>query len=126
MTHGSRAACAIPALLVGLVPASLALAQQATPPPPDRFGAGAEAFWLACVACTLFFGAASFVFWIVMLVDCFSRDADEFPGATENTKTVWVLALLVSWLVWLYWFAAIVYYFLVRRRMPRHSRAQQV
>ena len=81
-----------------------------------------ETLWLACTGCMLLFGAGTFVFWIIMLIDCFRRDEDEFPNPTDNTKTTWALVLLVSWLVWLYWLAAIVYFFLVRRRMPRRKR----
>ena len=86
--------------------------------------AGAAAtLWLVCLGALVIFGVATFVFWIVMLIDCFQRANDEFPNPTENTKTIWVIVLLLSWLVWLYWLAAILYLLLVKRRAPRGIRA---
>lgn len=88
----------------------------------DALATGMGLVTLICVGVVLLVSLAFFVFWIVMLVDCFQRDNSEFPNATENTKTVWVVILLVSWLFSLYWLAAIIYYFMVKRKMPRQAK----
>lgn len=100
------------------------LAQPAVTPPDSVNGSADAALygWLICLGITLLIGLAGFIFWLVMLIDCFKRETDEFPKATENTKTIWIIVLLVSWLVGLFWFAAILYFFMVRRALPRHVR----
>lgn len=83
-------------------------------------GLGFTALWccLASVGIVLWLGGL--ILWIVMLVDCAQRRPDEFPGATENTKTVWLVLLIASWFVLgMYWLAALFYYFMVKRPMPR-------
>lgn len=51
---------------------------------------------------------ALFIFWIMMLVDCFKR--------TFEQKNTWLIILFVSWVFGLYGLAAIVYYFMVKRK----------
>jgi sterol desaturase/sphingolipid hydroxylase (fatty acid hydroxylase superfamily) len=107
-----------------LMLATRVLAQPAVLP-PDSVNGNADAAlygWLVCLGISLVIGLAGFIFWLVMLIDCFKRETDEFPKATENTKTVWTIVLLVSWLVGLFWFAAILYFFMVRRALPRRAR----
>lgn len=73
---------------------------------------------LCCYGLVLLVGLALFVFWIFMLIDCIKRKDDQFPNASDNTKTIWLVILLVSWILGLNWLAAIVYYFMVKKKMP--------
>jgi len=57
-----------------------------------------------------------FVLWIMMLVDCAKRDNSEFPNAGESTKTMWLLIVILTNGV-----GAIIYYFMVRKKMPRKA-----
>ncbi len=60
--------------------------------------------------------------WIIALVDCARRKPDEFPPGTggENAKTMWLVILIVTFFVsQLNGIAAIVYYFMVMKKMPR-------
>ncbi len=77
--------------------------------------------YLVCWGVVALFAIALFVFWILMLIDCFQRDESEFPNSTGNTKTIWLVVLLASWLLSMSWLAAIIYYFMVKRPMPRGS-----
>lgn len=126
MNRTSRATLAA-SVLLGLLLSSPALAQQSDAPSPGEAAAGAGALfagvaiWMICVGGLLIFTVATMIFWVITLVDCFQRENSQFPNATENTKTVWIVILLVSWLAGLYWIAAILYYFLVQRKMPRRS-----
>lgn len=58
-------------------------------------------------------GIAAMVLWIIALVDVLSRKDWEFPGGA-NDRVVWVLVVLL-----LNGLGALVYYFMVMRRMPR-------
>lgn len=63
-----------------------------------------------------------FVVWIIALVDCARRKPDEFPAGTggENAKTIWLVILIATFFVTqLNGVAAIVYYFMVMKKMPR-------
>ncbi len=66
-------------------------------------------------------GLFLFIVWIVAIVDVAKRGNDEFPNATDNTKTIWLVVLIVTFVVatGLSWIAAIVYYFMVMKKMPR-------
>jgi len=67
-------------------------------------------------------GLFFFVIWIIALVDCARRKPDEFPAGTggENAKTMWLIILIVTFFVGnLNGIAAIVYYFMVMKKMPR-------
>ncbi len=61
--------------------------------------------------CICVFVLAVFIFWLFMLIDAIKR---QFP--TENEKTVWLVVLIGSWFLSLSWLAAIVYYFVVKRK----------
>ena len=65
-------------------------------------------------------GLFFFVIWIIALVDCAKRKPDEFPDGVENAKTFWLVILIAAFFVTqLDGIAAIVYYFLVMKKMPR-------
>jgi heme/copper-type cytochrome/quinol oxidase subunit 2 len=61
-------------------------------------------------------GIFLFVVWILMLIDCAKRDNSDFPNAGESTKTMWLLIVILASGV-----GAIIYYFMVRKKMPRKA-----
>jgi hypothetical protein len=86
---------------------------------PGDAGAGAAMAWLAtmfgfmgvmwafyCVL--LIFGLIVFVLWLWMLIDCLKRD--DFPN--ENDKLLWAIIMLLGG-----WIGALLYYFIVKRKM---------
>lgn len=75
--------------------------------------------YLVCWGLAALIGIALLVFWILMLVDCFQRDESEFPNSSGNSKTIWLVVLLASWIVGFNWLAALIYYFMVKRAAPR-------
>ena len=69
-------------------------------------------FWVVFFLVGIFL----FVVWIMMLVDCAKRDNSDFPNAGESTKTMWLLIVILTSGV-----GAIIYYFMVRKKMPRKA-----
>jgi uncharacterized membrane protein len=59
-------------------------------------------------------GIFFFVVWIISLVDCAKRENLEFPSPSDNSKVLWVLIIVLAGGV-----GAIIYYFLVMKKMPR-------
>lgn len=87
---------------------------------------GFGAFYFICIGLAVLISIAVFVFWVMMLVDCFQRDESEFPNSSGNSKTIWLVILLASWLISMSWLAALIYYFMVKRAAPRGKSAPQV
>ncbi len=85
----------------------------------DAVGVGISVFAFVCWGILALIGLLLFVLWIVTLVDCIKRGNDEFPNATENTKIIWLVVLIVTFVVNFWWVAATVYYFMVMKKMPR-------
>jgi len=85
----------------------------------DAIGASIGIFMVMCWGVLAIIGLLLLVLWIVTLVDCIKRSNDEFPGTGENTKTTWLIVLIVTFVVNFWWIAAIVYYFVVMKKMPR-------
>jgi hypothetical protein len=85
----------------------------------DAVGAGVSVFMFICWGVLALVGLFLFILWIITLVDCIKRDNSEFPGAGENTKTIWLVILIVTFVVNFWWVASIVYYFMVMKKMPR-------
>lgn len=81
--------------------------------------------YVVCWGLIALIGIALLVFWLLMLIDCFQRDESEFPNSSGNTKTIWLVILLASWLISMSWLAAIIYYFMVKRAAPRGKSAPQ-
>ncbi len=71
--------------------------------------AGMICLWAFFVAIWIFL----FVVWIIMLIDCAKRKPEEFPGGGENTKTIWLVIVILTNGI-----GAIVYYFMVKKKMP--------
>jgi hypothetical protein len=59
-------------------------------------------------------GIFFFVVWIIALVDCAKRENLEFPSPSENSKVLWILIVILAGGV-----GAIIYYFVVMKKMPR-------
>lgn len=76
--------------------------------------------WITLISFAILVALFLFVFWIIMLIDCIQRKPDEFPDGGENAKTIWIVILAVTFFVGnLSGIAAIVYYFVVKRKMPK-------
>ena len=99
----------------------------ATPAFAQTSGSGGDAAFGAAFCgiygCIGVFALATLVFWIWMIVDVFQRQEFEFPNSTGNSKTTWMIILFVSWLVSAHWIAAIIYYFMVFKKIKRGSMA---
>ncbi len=76
-------------------------------------GIGLIILWLVFAAIGLFF----FIFWIIMLVDCVKR---QFPE-----RGMWLAILIISIFIGLSWLAAIIYYFVVKRKNPGSKQGGQ-
>jgi heme/copper-type cytochrome/quinol oxidase subunit 2 len=66
--------------------------------------------WLVVAGAGIFF----FVIWLIALIDCARRDSKDFPDATENSKLIWILVIVLAGGI-----GAIIYYFIVMRKQPR-------
>jgi len=77
---------------------------------------GLAGIWICFIVVFWLAGIFLFVVWIIMLVDCAKRDNSEFPNAGESTKTMWLLIIILASGV-----GSIIYYFLVRKKMPRKA-----
>ena len=85
----------------------------------DALGTGMIVFLFVCGGIIGIIFLFLFILWIIALVDVAKRDSDDFPNATENTKTIWLVVLIVTFVVNFWWITAIVYYFMVMKKMPR-------
>jgi len=77
----------------------------------------------------LFFSIAVtlFVFWIMAIIDVSQRKNEEFPNSTENSKTTWLIVLLVTLIMPLAaGIASIVYYTTVMKKIPRNNTEKPV
>ncbi len=72
-----------------------------------------------CWGIVALLGLAFLAFWVWMLIDSIQREEYEYPNSTGNSKTVWLVVLLASWLVGFYWLAAILYYFMIYKKVRR-------
>ena len=82
----------------------------------DEGWAGAVCGIYACIGV---FGIISLVFWIWMLVDLIGRQEYEFPNSSGSSKTTWLIVMFASWILGLALIAAIVYYFMVFKKIKR-------
>ncbi len=83
---------------------------------------GFVGIWICIAVVGGLIGLFLFVVWIIALVDCAKRKPDEFPAGAggENAKTIWLVILIATFFVTqLNGVAAIVYYFMVMKKMPR-------
>ena len=83
---------------------------------------GIWGFLIFIYAILIGIGITLFVFWIISIVDVSQRKNEEFPNATDNSKTTWLIVLLVTLIVPVAaGVSAIVYYATVMRKIPRNS-----
>lgn len=75
---------------------------------------GMMLFYIAMFAITI----GGLIFWIFMLVDVAKRPDDAFPNPGPNTKLSWVLIVALA-----NWIGAIIYYFIVKRKMEEVAKA---
>jgi hypothetical protein len=76
--------------------------------------AGLMSVFICLYVLALIAGIFFFVVWIIALVDCAKRENLEFPSPSENSKVLWILIVVLAGGV-----GAIIYYFLVMKKMPR-------
>ena len=82
--------------------------------------AGFAGLWICAAVIGGLIGLFFLVIWIIALVDCAKRKPEEFPGDGENTKTIWLVILIVTFFVTqMNGIAAIVYYFMVMKKCPK-------
>ncbi len=77
---------------------------------------GFVGIWICAVVVFWLAGIFLFVVWILMLIDCIKRDNSEFPNAGESIKIMWLLIIILTNGI-----GAIIYYFMVRKKMPRKA-----
>ena len=110
----------IPTLLAAMTVTLLATAAPALA--QDYYSTGDEALGfgvLCCYGIAGLIGLALFVFWIWMLIDLIGRQEYEFPNSTGNSKTIWLVIMLVTWVVGASGIAAVIYYFMVYKKIKR-------
>ncbi len=85
--------------------------------------AGLAGLWICAVVLAILVGLFFLVIWIIALVDCAQRKNNEFPDGGENAKTIWLVILIVTFFIGnLHGIAAIIYYFMVMKKMPRKTK----
>jgi len=81
--------------------------------------AGFASIWICAAVIGGLVGLFFLVIWIIALVDCARRKPEDFPGDGENAKTIWLVILIATFFVTqMNGIAAIVYYFMVMKKMP--------
>jgi len=74
-------------------------------------GAGAAALGIGMIifiGLMCLIGLAFFIFWLIMLIDCVKRQFEQ--------RNTWLLVLIISVFLGFSWLAAILYYFMVKRK----------
>jgi hypothetical protein len=80
---------------------------------------GLGIFVFICIGFLSIIGILLFVLWIITIIDCAKRKNEDFPGEVENSKTIWLVILIATWVVGFWWVAAVVYYFVVMKKIPQ-------
>jgi len=88
------------------------------------FIAGLAGLWIFLIVLISGIALFFFIFWIIMLVDCAKRKPEEFPDGGQNSKTLWIILLTVTFFLGnSNGIAAIVYYFVVKRKAPQKEKS---
>ena len=86
--------------------------------------AGLAGLWIFLIVLISGIALFFFIFWIIMLVDCAKRKPEEFPDGGQNSKTLWIILLTVTFFLGnSSGIAAIVYYFVVKRKVPQKEKS---
>ena len=79
-------------------------------------------FYVIMITILIAAGITLFVFWIISIIDVSQRKNEEFPNATESSRTTWLIVLLVTLIVPVAaGISAIVYYATVMKKIPRST-----
>ncbi|MCL5070517.1 MAG: PLDc N-terminal domain-containing protein [Actinobacteria bacterium] len=85
--------------------------------------AGLAGLWIFLIVLISGIALFFFIFWIIMLVDCIKRKPEEFPDGGQNSKTLWIILLTVTFFLGnSSGIAAIVYYFVVKKKAPQKEK----
>ncbi|MDD3679054.1 MAG: DUF2516 family protein [Patescibacteria group bacterium] len=64
----------------------------------------------------------SFGFWLWMLIDALRRKEEEFKKINSGDKILWLVILLVSLVMGLWFVAALVYFFVIYRALKTKNK----
>jgi NhaP-type Na+/H+ or K+/H+ antiporter len=93
---------------------------------PASFGIGMTGMivvWFLFIGFIVLLSLGLLALWVIAIIDLVQRKDDEFPNANESSKTTWLVILLVSLAFNFSGIAAIIYYFVVMKKMPRNKKA---
>lgn len=88
-------------------------------------GAGLSFFVLCCYGIFILVALALLALWIWMLIDNFGRQEYEFPNSSGNSKNTWLIINIVGFVLGFAGIVAIVYYFMVFKKIKRGTIAPQ-
>ena len=74
----------------------------------DAAAAGLGIGMLIFIGVCVLIGLAFLILWVMMLIDCFKRQFEQ--------RNTWLIVLIVGMLLGFHWIAAILYYFMVKRK----------
>ncbi|GEM_PF-541539 len=117
ITAGLSAAMAVFITLFLVLGLSSCSGEDATAAAIGTATAGFAGLWILLIfVWAIAWGAGIFFFviWIISLVDCAKRDAMDFPNATDNTKVLWILIIVLAGGI-----GALIYYIVIMRQSPR-------
>jgi hypothetical protein len=87
----------------------------------DAAGGGIAFGILCCYGIMFIVSIALLVLSIWMLIDAIGRQEYEYPNSTGNSKNTWVILLIVGLIFGFGWIVALVYYFMVFKKVKRGS-----
>jgi hypothetical protein len=125
MKRSTKLYLSLVAVLATCVLATPAFAQDLSSSGSDAAGAGLGIAWLCCIGVFSIIGLALFGLWIWMLIDALGRQEYEFPNSSGNSKNLWLIILIASIFFSLYWLTAVIYYFMVYKKIKRGSVAPE-
>ena len=89
----------------------------------DAAGAGIGFGFLCCYGLFALIGLALFVLNVWMIIDAIGRQEYEYPNSTGNSKNTWIILLIVGIVFGFGWIVAVVYYFMVYKKVKRGTIA---
>ena len=116
MKRSAKFICGCLAFCAVALPAFPAFAQDYSSNAGNAVFGGFSLLFTCCWGLFALLFLALFVLWIFMLVDAAQRQEYEFPNSSGNSKVLWIVLLIVA-----SWITAIVYYFMVFKKIKRGS-----